>query len=71
VGNSTPEDWADALVVVDAITPGGPLFVQFKPISQEPILFGPYENPDLARKDAAKARQFLAELIHAARAGGG
>jgi hypothetical protein len=67
----TPEERADALVVLDSATPGGPLFLQLKGSPEGPILFGPYENPDLARKDAAKMRRFLAGVIREARAEGG
>ncbi len=67
----TPEERADSLVAVDSATPGGPLFVQLKGLAEDPILFGPYENPELARKDAAKVRQFLAEVVREARAEGG
>jgi hypothetical protein len=66
----TPEERADALVVVDIATPGGPLFLQLTGLPEGPILLGPYENPDLARKDAAKVRQFLAGVIREARAEG-
>ena len=66
----TPEERADALVVVDSATPGGPLFVQLTGTPETPVLFGPYENPDLARKDAAKVRRYLAEVIREARTEG-
>jgi hypothetical protein len=66
----TPEERADALVVVDSATPGGPLFVQLKGLPDGPVLFGPYENPDLAKKDAAKVRLFLAKVVREARAEG-
>ena len=66
----TPEQRADTLVVVDSATPGGPLFVQLTGLPEGVILFGPYENPDLARKDAAKVRQFLSNVIREARAEG-
>ena len=66
----TPEERADSLVAVDSATPGGPLFIQLKGLPEGPILFGPYENPDLARKDAARVRQFLAQVVGEARAEG-
>jgi hypothetical protein len=67
----TPEERADSLVAVGSATPGGPLFVQLKGLPGDPVLFGPYENPELARKDAAKVRQFLAKVVREARAEGG
>ena len=70
MSQSTPEERADSLVTVDSATPGGPLFVQLKGLPEGPVLFGPYENPDLARKDGAKMRRFLAEIIREARAEG-
>ena len=70
MSKSTPEQRADTLVVVDSATPGGPLFVQLTGLPEGAILFGPYENPDLARKDAAKVRQFLSNVIREARAEG-
>jgi hypothetical protein len=66
----TPEERADSLVIVESATPGGPLFVQLLTLPEGPVLIGPYENPDLARKDAAKVRQFLAKVIREARAEG-
>ena len=66
----TPEERADALVVVDSATPGGPLFVQLLGSPDGPVLFGPYENPALAHKDADNVRRFLTEVIRAARAEG-
>jgi hypothetical protein len=70
MSKSTPEERADSLVVVDSATPGGPLFVQLTGLPEGPVLFGPYENPNLARKDAVKVRQFLAKVIGEARAEG-
>ena len=57
-----PEVQAALLVIVDSLSPGGPLFVQLKG-ETEVVSFGPYENPDLARGDAVKVRRFLAEVI--------
>jgi len=64
----TPEERAESLVAVGALTPAGPLFVQLQGTAAEPIHFGPYENPDLAKKDAEKVRRFLAAVIREARA---
>jgi hypothetical protein len=65
-----PEVQADALVRVESVTPGGPLFVQLKG-ETEAVCFGPYENRDLAHRDAVKMRRFLAEVIRRAEASGG
>jgi hypothetical protein len=61
----TPEEQGASLVIVDSLSPGGPLFVQLKG-EMEIVSFGPYENPDLARGDAVKVRRFLAEVIRKA-----
>jgi hypothetical protein len=61
-----PEVQADALVGVDNVTLGGPLFVQLKGATGT-VRFGLYENPDLAYMDAVKVRHFLAEVIMHAR----
>lgn len=63
----TPEERAESLVAVGAPTPDGPLFVQLQGTAAEPVSFGPYENPDLAKKDAEKVRRFLAAVIREAR----
>lgn len=56
----------NALVSVGPLTPGGPPFVQLKGTAAEPVHFGPYENPDLARGDAEKVRLFLAAVLREA-----
>jgi hypothetical protein len=63
-----PEEQADALLRVESMTPGGPLFVQLVGHG-EPVFFGPYDNPGQAHLDAVKVRKFLAEVI--CRANGG
>ena len=63
---SPPEERINALVIVAPLTPGGPLFVQLKGTAAEPVRFGPYENPDLARGDAEKVRRFLAAVLREA-----
>ena len=67
---TTPEERADDLVAVESATPGGPLFIQLKGLPDGPVLFGPYENPALARDEGAKVRQFLAHVVREARAEG-
>lgn len=64
----TPEERADSLVSLAPLTPDGPLFVKLQATGADPVCFGPYENPDLARQHAEQVRRFLAVVIREARA---
>jgi hypothetical protein len=63
----TPEERAEALVSWGSSQPGGPHMVRLQGLLDEPVILGPYLNPDLAKQDAARIRRFLAALIDEAR----
>jgi hypothetical protein len=63
----SPEQRAEALVAAECRRPGGAWFVRLGELLEAPVLLGPYENPTLAREDAARLRQYLAAVIREAR----
>jgi len=50
-------------VTVRSKVPGGPWFVGLGGLRGPEVELGPYENPDIAREDAKKLRQFLALMV--------
>jgi hypothetical protein len=50
-------------VTVRCKVPGGPWFVGLCGLGGPEVHLGPYENPAVAREDAARLRQFLALVI--------
>ena len=52
-------------VTVRCKGPGGPWFVGLGGLGEPEVELGPYENPAVAREDAAKLRQFLALMTPA------
>jgi hypothetical protein len=66
--NVSPEEYrANALVRVGRKVPGGPWFVQLHEVLDQPIYLGPYPNPDVAREDVKRLRQYVAALLREAR----
>ena len=59
----TPEERAQSLVHVGPRVAGGPWFVELRELLPEPVQLGPYENPDLAKRDARKIQQYLAAAL--------
>jgi hypothetical protein len=59
----TPEERAQSLVHAGPHVPGGPWFVELRELVPEPVLLGPYENLDLAKRDARKLQQYLAAVL--------
>jgi hypothetical protein len=60
---SPEEKRAETLVAVGRKVPGGPWFVELRKVLDEPVSLGPYPNPDLARQDANRIRQYVAALL--------
>jgi hypothetical protein len=56
----TVEGLAGPQVTVRCKVPGGPWFVGLGEVRGRKVELGPYENPAVAREDAANLRQFLA-----------
>src|SRR5690349_13435339 len=56
---------ADFRVMVCCKVPGGPWFVGLSGPGGQEVELGPYENPAIARADAAKLRQLLASMTSA------
>jgi hypothetical protein len=46
--------------------PGGPWFVELRELLDETLSLGPYPNPDVAREDAKRLRQYVAALLREA-----
>jgi hypothetical protein len=60
---SPEEKRAETLVEVGRKIPGGPWFVELRELLEEPIYLGPYPNPDVAREDVKRLRQYVAALL--------
>ena len=62
----SPEQRAEALVTVGPREPGGFWFVRLQEVVNPAVLLGPYENPSLAKEEAARVRTFVAAVIREA-----
>ena len=60
---SPEEERANALVEVGRKVPGGPWFVELRELLEESVYLGPYPNPDVAREDVKRLRQWVAALL--------
>ena len=65
IASRTTAGQASPSVTVHCKVPGGPWFVGLDGPGGQECELGPYENPAIARVDAAKLRQFLALIIPA------
>lgn len=65
IASRTAAGQASPSVTVHCKVPGGPWFVGLGGPGGPECELGPYENPAIARADAAKLRQFLALIIPA------
>ncbi len=63
IASRTTEGQASRSVTVHCKVPGGPWFIGLGGPGGPEFELGPYENPAIARADAAKLRQFLALVI--------
>ena len=66
---SSPEEWAEALVKVTTQEPGGPWSVELGQLLPEPLLLCTHPNPALVEEDAKRVKAYLAALIREARQG--
>lgn len=64
----SPEERAAGLVDTACPVAGGPWFIELRELLPVPVQIGPYQNPAVARDDAAKIRQFVVAVIREARA---
>jgi hypothetical protein len=60
---SPEEERANALVELGRKLPGGPWFVELRELLAETVYLGPYPNPDVAREDVKRLREYVATLL--------
>jgi hypothetical protein len=63
IASTTMEGRTGPTVTVSCNVPGGPWFVDLGGAAGLQVQLGPYENPAIAREDAAKLVQFLSFMI--------